>query len=131
MVVAMSALARTLQILLMVAGLGFFIVAFNEKDGAGTSLEWSCTPNGTSTTRCTGSADTGEHRPSATTYGIIGLGCLVASVSVAAGAKRRTPREPAPPVAAPPLPGGPWPGPAAPPPPGPHYTPAGWPPGGS
>jgi hypothetical protein len=128
----MSGLARTLQILFLVVGFGFLIAALNATDSYTSknldlSIQWMCKPAGTQT-ECdsyTGKIDGQTQAPM--TYGMIGLGFLLASASVAAGANRRAPAPvpaawPAVPVAQP------WPAQVAPPQYAPPQQQPGWPP---
>src|SRR5947207_2307801 len=89
----MSPFARTLQILCLAIGLAFVITGLVTTDTRHHFLSlrqtWDCRPSGSGSS-CTsdGDLENGTQRP--ITLGITGLGFLVASVSIAAGANRRT-----------------------------------------
>ena len=122
----MSPFARTLQILCLAIGLAFVITGLVTTDTRHHFLSlrqtWDCRPSGSGSS-CTsdGDLENGTQRP--ITLGITGLGFLVASVSIAAGANRRTAPAPVAAPSAPVLPSTPWPQQQA----APGY-PAGWPP---
>ena len=89
----MSPLSRTLQILCLVIGLAFVIAGLVTTDTRHHFLDlrqtWDCRPSGNGSS-CTsdGDLENGTQRP--ITLGITGLGFLLASASIAAGANRRT-----------------------------------------
>ncbi|MFG2076179.1 hypothetical protein [Nonomuraea maritima] len=119
----MSPLARTLQVLLMVSGFAVlgYAVLWHMDDATG----WQCRAEkvGKETVQI---CDTEDGVDTPILLGMGGLALEIASVSVAAGARRRDPHRPSPPTTPAPVP--PTPFAAGQPPQAPAAQPGPWPP---